>query len=70
MAVKRVLRGTSIGRDLLEVLIDLAKLRGNQEVVLHAQLSAQKFYTRVGFLVRGEVFEEVDIAHIEMVRTL
>ena len=70
MAVKRVLRGTSIGRDLLEVLIDSAKLRGNQEVVLHAQLSAQMFYTRVGFLVRGEVFEEVDIAHIEMVRTL
>ena len=70
MAVKRVLRGSNTGRDLLEVLTGLARQRGYQEVMLHAQSSAQGFYTRVGFVVRGEPFEEVSIPHIEMFKTL
>lgn len=70
MAVKRVLRGSSIGRDLLQVLIACARQRGNQEVMLHAQRSAQGFYARAGFLVRGEPFEEVSIPHVEMFSTL
>ena len=70
MAVKRVLRGSSIGHDLLRVVMACAKQRGNREVVLHAQRSAQGFYARAGFLVRGEPFEEVSIPHIEMFSTL
>ena len=70
MAVKRVLRGSNIGRDLLRVLMDSARQRGQQEVVLHAQRSAQGFYARAGFLVRGEPFDEVHIPHIEMFSTL
>jgi predicted GNAT family N-acyltransferase len=70
MAVKRVLRGSSIGRDLLHVLIACARQRCNQEVMLHAQRSAQGFYARAGFFTRGEPFEEVNIPHIEMFRAL
>ena len=70
MAVKRVLRGSSIGRDLLHVLMGHAKQRGNQEVMLHAQRSAQGFYARAGFVLRGEPFEEACIPHIEMTHTL
>jgi len=66
MAVKRVLRGTRIGQDLLQVLIASAGRQGNLEVVLHAQRSAEGFYARAGFLARGEPFEEVEIPHIEM----
>ena len=68
MAVERVLRGTSIGRSILEVLADAARARGDHTVLLHAQCSAQGFYERLGFTPQGEPFEEVDIAHIEMVR--
>lgn len=70
MAVKRVLRGSSIGLGLLHVLMDCARQRGNQEVMLHAQRGAQGFYARAGFVVRGEPFEEVGIPHIEMFSTL
>ena len=70
MAVKRVLRGANIGRGLLGALMVGAKQRGNSEVVLHAQRSAQEFYARAGFKVRGEPFEEVSIPHIEMFITL
>ena len=70
MAVKRVLRGSNIGRDLLRVLTDSAKLGGKQELMLHSQISAQGFYARAGFVVRGEVFNEVNIPHVEMFRSL
>lgn len=70
MAVKRVLRGASIGRDLLGVLTNAAKQQGYQEVLLHAQRSAEGFYARTGFVVRGEPFDEVSIPHIEMFKPL
>ena len=70
MAVKRVLRGSNIGRELLDVLTDMAKQRGYREVLLHAQSSAQGFYARSGFVVRGEPFDEVSIPHIEMFKSL
>ena len=42
----------------------------DRRVVLHAQRSAEGFYARQGFAVRGEPFNEVDIPHIEMARSL
>ena len=70
MAVKRVLRGSHVGRDILNALMGAAKARGDSEILLHAQRSAQGFYERVGFTVRGEPFDEVGIPHIEMFRRL
>lgn len=70
MAVERVVRGTNIGRGILETLADAARTRGDHAVLLHAQCSAQGFYERLGFTPQGEPFDEVEIAHIEMVRTL
>jgi YbgC/YbaW family acyl-CoA thioester hydrolase len=70
MAVHRVLRGSRLGRDILTTLMDAAAARGDREVLLHAQRSAEGFYARLGFAVRGEPFEEVDIPHIEMFRTV
>ena len=66
MAVTRVLRGSHLGRDILHGLMRAAATRGDHEVVLHAQQSAQGFYSRLGFTPRGEPFDEVDIPHIEM----
>ncbi len=70
MAVHRVLRGSHIGQEILRALITAAKNRGDTEVVLHAQRSAEGFYQRLGFAPRGEPFDEVGIAHIEMFRVL
>ena len=70
MAVNRVLRGSSLGRELLKALMSHARERGDVEVMLHAQRSAEGFYSRLGFQPRGEPFDEVDIPHIEMVKAL
>ena len=51
-------------------LMQAAKSRGDHQVVLHAQCSAEGFYKRSGFVPQGDIFEEAGIAHIEMVRTL
>jgi YbgC/YbaW family acyl-CoA thioester hydrolase len=70
MAVNRVLRGSNLGRDVLRALMQAAAQRGDREVLLHAQRTAEGFYARLGFLPRGEPFEEAGIVHIEMVHAL
>jgi YbgC/YbaW family acyl-CoA thioester hydrolase len=70
MAVNRVLRGSNVGRDVLRALMQAATQRGDHEVLLHAQRTAQGFYARLGFLQRGEPFEEAGIVHLEMVHAL
>jgi predicted GNAT family N-acyltransferase len=66
MAVNRVLRGGHLGQQVLRALMHAAAQRGEREVVLHAQRSAEGFYKRLGFEQRGEPFEEAGIAHVEM----
>jgi YbgC/YbaW family acyl-CoA thioester hydrolase len=70
MASKRVLRGGHLGRQVLDALTQKAGERGDHEVLLHAQRSAAGFYAKSGFDERGEPFDEVGIAHIEMFKTL
>ena len=70
MAVSQTVRGSGVGRAVLDALSAVAQQRGDGEIVLHAQTSAQAFYARSGFSPRGAVFEEAGIAHIEMARRL
>ena len=70
MASIQAVRGSGVGRLVLDSLMDAAKARGDREVLLHAQTSAQGFYARAGFVPAGPVFEEAGIAHIEMTRAL
>ena len=68
MAVHRVLRGSRVGSEVLQALMGAARDRGDREVMLYAQRSAEGFYLRLGFTPRGEPFEEAGIPHIEMVK--
>lgn len=70
MAVLQTMRGSGVGRAVLDALIAAARARGDREVVLHAQRTAEPFYSRAGFTQRGPAFEEAGIPHIEMVRSL
>jgi predicted GNAT family N-acyltransferase len=66
MAVSQSLRGSGVGRHVLEALMKAARARGDREVLLHAQSSAAPFYARAGFAPRGQEFEEAGIPHQEM----
>jgi len=70
MAVNRVLRGSGLGEMVLQALLDKASSRGDLEVVLHAQTSAQDFYAKCGFKPDGAMFEEAGIEHITMRKRL
>jgi YbgC/YbaW family acyl-CoA thioester hydrolase len=70
MAVVQTMRGSRIGRHVLDALMKAARERGDREVLLHAQLSAAPFYARAGFSQRGPIFDEAGIPHVEMVRPL
>ena len=66
MAVNKALRGGSLGRLVVSTLIDKARQRGDREVLLHAQCSAEGFYRRLGFTAHGDIFLDAGIEHIEM----
>jgi YbgC/YbaW family acyl-CoA thioester hydrolase len=70
VAVHEVLRGGGAGQVVMRALMEAARQRGDNEVMLHAQRSAENFYARLGFVPRGEPFDEVGIPHIEMVASL
>lgn len=70
LAVHRVLRGSGVGRQLLSALAGAARARGDRELMLHAQRSAEGFYDRLGYLRRGDPFEEAGVSHVEMVTAL
>ncbi|MGE4572230.1 MAG: GNAT family N-acetyltransferase [Candidatus Izemoplasmatales bacterium] len=40
------------------------------ELILHAQLYVKDFYKKRGYLPIGDIFQEADIDHIKMIKTL
>ncbi len=68
LAVDRDLRGSRLGRQVLDALVEASQARGDHEVQLHAQCAAEGFYRRAGFTAQGEPYDEAGIEHITMVR--
>jgi predicted GNAT family N-acyltransferase len=59
-----------VGALLLAALEAQARAEGLGVVELHAQVHAQPFYARLGYLPEGPVFEEAGIEHVVMVKRL
>ncbi len=70
MAVLPEFRNTGVGANILRFLVDRARTRGFSKAILHAQLTAEGFYLKEGFIPVGSVFDEAGIAHRKMQRDL
>jgi predicted GNAT family N-acyltransferase len=70
MAVLKNLRERGIGQSIIRFLMEHARSRGRTKAILHAQVSAEGFYLKEGYLPIGEVFDEVGIPHRTMERAL
>jgi predicted GNAT family N-acyltransferase len=70
MAVLARARSLGVGTRLLVALMDAARGRGLQTVMLNAQTAATGFYARLGFEPQGETFLDAGIVHRKMVRRL
>ena len=66
VAVLAELRGSGVGRLVMEALHDEARRRGYAGVTLAAQLHAMPFYERLGYVARGPVFLDAGIEHRDM----
>ena len=66
IAVLKEQRGRDIGRQLLHAAVEHAVGAGLERVFLHAQMHAEGFYRKAGFLPVGQEFMEAGIPHIEM----
>ena len=70
MAVLDPWRRQGVGSALLYAALDWARAEGVVLVRLNAQLAAQAFYMRAGFVAVGEVFDDAGIPHRAMQRYL
>jgi predicted GNAT family N-acyltransferase len=66
MAVQSSRRNQGIGKSILKALIQIAKEKGAQECILHAQTHAIAFYAKADFEPNGPIFHEAGIPHVEM----
>jgi predicted GNAT family N-acyltransferase len=63
-------RRTGIGAALLESLERMAVLQGLSEVTLNAQLPAEPFYRKRGYVTEGEPFLDQGVPHVLMRKVL
>lgn len=66
VAVLKNFRGKGLGKEIILSLIEVAKSKGLGKVYLGAQLTAKKFYQKLGFKQYGEIFLDAGIKHIMM----
>jgi predicted GNAT family N-acyltransferase len=71
LAVLSQSRNQGIGRKLMEYAIALITEKNQYEqIVIHAQYHLKNFYQSFGFQSVGETFEEAEILHIKMTKSL
>ena len=70
MAVDQEWRRHGVGGMILEFLEGQAREQGLSLCMLHAQEYVKAFYAGHGYREQGDVFLEVDIPHVEMVKEL
>jgi predicted GNAT family N-acyltransferase len=70
VAVRRDQRGTGLGAVVMLAVEDRAAELGLPVLELHAQLSAQGFYARLGYEAFGDTYLEAGIPHVSMRKTL
>lgn len=70
MAVEKAARGNKYGQQLLAAAEEFAQKQGFTQITLGAQLTAQSFYEKSGYVAKGPVFLDAGIEHVEMTKDL
>ena len=70
LAVLKDFRKGGTGSKMLAFLENEAAKRGASKIILHAQIQAQPFYEKNGYIAEGEPFLDESTPHITMVKKL
>lgn len=63
IAVTKEVRGTGLGKILMEEMEEKTRELGYQEIILGGQVSAIPFYEKMGYTAYGDVFLDGGIDH-------
>ena len=70
LAVLKNFRKNGTGSKMLVFLESEAAKRGASKIILHAQIQAQPFYEKNGYIAEGEPFLDESTPHITMIKKL
>ncbi|WP_123040602.1 GNAT family N-acetyltransferase [Cohnella candidum] len=71
IAVLKSYRGTGVGRLLVQTMEKDAAAQGYRKAVLDAQVSAEEFYKKLGYVTEStETFLDAGIPHVRMSKAL
>jgi predicted GNAT family N-acyltransferase len=70
VAVRKHMRRRSLGEGICGLLTAIAKDNGVERIIIDAQLTAEAFYTHLGFVREGDVFMEAGIEHVRMYKDI
>jgi len=66
VAVMPAWRGTGLGRQIMQAVLDHARSAGVRTVILDSQTHALRFYEALGFTAQGPEFDDAGIPHRSM----
>ncbi len=66
MAVLKAFRRNGLGAALLLEAVNICKVHGSRMIYLSAQTHAIAFYQACGFKVTSDVYQDVNIPHVDM----
>jgi len=70
MAVHENVQGKGLGAAILNFAENIARDKGYKTIFMHARETAVGFYEKLGYQINSEVFNEVNIPHYVMEKTL
>ena len=70
MAVLKDYRGNNLGAEIIAEAELFAKQQQFKKIELGAQLTAEKFYQKLGYIAYGQVFHDAGIDHVHMNKEL
>ena len=70
IAVRKAYRGKSMGRRIVEMVIQHLKDADASKISLSAQVQAKGFYEAMGFRAKGDVYMDEHCPHIHMEKNL
>ena len=70
VATLKEYRKQGIGKLIMDAIEEYAKNNNMPFLILHAQLYVKDFYEHLGYIVEGEIFQEAEINHVLMIKTL
>lgn len=70
LSVLPKVRNKGIGKQLMVKAIEIITAQNYKNIVIHAQEYIKNLYLKLGFKQIGNTFEEANIPHVKMVKTL